>query len=131
MLPQPVKTPLQTHLQDVKQRHARDLDAGRGAVYPPMPWSGNIPRLIATGCGNTCFLPPSSHAIRAPAWSGGILPTHRCSNGLCMSLYARQASRNPPRATPFGMPLRPIDSKQDRTSARCRNYSVIRTSVRR
>jgi integron integrase len=35
MLPQYVKTPLQTHLQDVKQLHARDLDAGRGAVYLP------------------------------------------------------------------------------------------------
>jgi integron integrase len=35
MLPQHVKTPLQTHLQDVKQLHARDLDAGRGAVYLP------------------------------------------------------------------------------------------------
>jgi integron integrase len=33
MLRQHVKTPLQTHLQDVKQLYARDLDAGRGAVY--------------------------------------------------------------------------------------------------
>ena len=35
MLPQYVTPPLQTHLQDVKQLHARDLDAGRGAVYLP------------------------------------------------------------------------------------------------
>jgi len=35
ILPQYVKPPLQTHLQDVKQLHARDLDAGRGAVYLP------------------------------------------------------------------------------------------------
>jgi len=35
MLPQDGTTPLQTHLQDVKQLPARDLDAGRGAVYLP------------------------------------------------------------------------------------------------
>ena len=35
MLPQPVKTPLQQHLQSVKQQHTRDLEAGHGAVYLP------------------------------------------------------------------------------------------------
>jgi len=35
MLPQPVKTPLQQHLQSVKQRHTRDLEAGHGAVSLP------------------------------------------------------------------------------------------------
>jgi hypothetical protein len=32
---QPVKTPLQQHLQSVKQLHTRDLEAGHGAVYLP------------------------------------------------------------------------------------------------
>jgi site-specific recombinase XerD len=35
MLPQPVKPPLQPHLQSVKQRHTRDLEAGHGAVSLP------------------------------------------------------------------------------------------------
>jgi site-specific recombinase XerD len=35
MLPQPVKRPLQQHLQDVQGLHARDLDAGAGSVYLP------------------------------------------------------------------------------------------------
>ena len=35
MLPQPVKTPLQEHLQSVKHLHTRDLEAGHGAVYLP------------------------------------------------------------------------------------------------
>src|SRR5215471_12558127 len=35
MLPQPVKTPLQQHLQSVKHLHTRDLEAGHGAVYLP------------------------------------------------------------------------------------------------
>src|SRR2546422_7879058 len=35
MLPQPVKRPLQQHLQDVQGLHARDLEAGAGAVYLP------------------------------------------------------------------------------------------------
>jgi hypothetical protein len=73
-----------------------------GPSISPTLWRVNIPMPIATGYGNTCFLPPGSHATRALASSGGIIPTNRCSNGLCMALYARQASRNPPRATPFG-----------------------------
>jgi integrase len=35
MLPQPVKRPLQQHLQDVQGLHARDLAAGAGSVYLP------------------------------------------------------------------------------------------------
>ncbi len=35
MLPQPVKTPLQQHLQDVKHVHSQDRTAGGGAVYLP------------------------------------------------------------------------------------------------
>ena len=35
MLPQPVKRPLQQHLQDVQGLHARDLEAGAGSVYLP------------------------------------------------------------------------------------------------
>ncbi len=35
MLPQPVKTPLQQHLQSVKHLHTRDLEVGHGAVYLP------------------------------------------------------------------------------------------------
>jgi integron integrase len=43
MLPQHVTPPLQTHLQDVKQLHARDLDAGRGAVSLPDALERNYP----------------------------------------------------------------------------------------
>src|SRR5262244_1220705 len=35
MLPQPVKTPLQQHLQSIKHVHMRDLEAGHGGVYLP------------------------------------------------------------------------------------------------
>ncbi len=35
MLPQPVKPPLQQHLQSVKHLHTRDLGVGHGAVYLP------------------------------------------------------------------------------------------------
>jgi len=35
MLPQPVKRPLQQHLQDVQGLHTRDLKAGAGSVYLP------------------------------------------------------------------------------------------------
>jgi hypothetical protein len=35
MLPQPVKRPIQQHLQDVRALHARDLEAGAGSVYLP------------------------------------------------------------------------------------------------
>ena len=35
MVPQPIKTPLQQHLQNVKHLHTRDLEAGHGAVYLP------------------------------------------------------------------------------------------------
>ena len=35
MLPQPVKRPLQQHLQNVQALHVRDLEAGAGSVYLP------------------------------------------------------------------------------------------------
>jgi integron integrase len=35
MVPQPVKTPLPQHLQNVKHLHTRDLEVGHGAVYLP------------------------------------------------------------------------------------------------
>ncbi len=44
MLPQPVKRPLQQHLQDVQGLHARDLEAGAGAVYLPYALERKYPR---------------------------------------------------------------------------------------
>ena len=69
-----------------------------GLSISPTLWSVNIPMPIVTRYGNTCFLPPGSHATRALASSGGIIPTNRCSNGRCMALYARRASQNLPPA---------------------------------
>ena len=131
MLPQPVKTPLQQHLQSIKQLHTRDLEAGHGAVYLPYALERKYPHANRDWVGNTCFLPPGSHATRALASSGGIIPTNRCSNGRCMALYARRASQNLPPAIHCGMPLRRIYSKRGMTSARCRNCSFTRTSGRR
>ena len=92
MLPQPVKRPLQQHLQDVQGLHARDLEAGAGSVYLPYALEHKYPTRIAPGCGNMYFLPPSYGATHAPAWLGGTIPASRGSNGLCMERFARQAS---------------------------------------
>jgi hypothetical protein len=78
-----------------------------GPSISPTLWSVNIPMPIATGYGNTCFLPPGSHATRARATSGGIISTNRCSNGRCMALYARRASQNLPPAIRCGTYLHP------------------------
>ena len=43
MLPQPVKTPLQQHLQSVKQQHTRDLEAAWGRLSPLRSGAVNIP----------------------------------------------------------------------------------------
>ena len=74
MLPQPVKTPLQQHLQSIKQLHTRDLEAGHGAVYLPYALERKYPHAIATGYGNTCSCHP---ALTRPAhWHRPAAHTH-------------------------------------------------------
>jgi integrase len=43
MLPLNLKEPLQQHLYDVKQRHARDLEEGFGTVYLPYALARKYP----------------------------------------------------------------------------------------
>ena len=102
MLPQHVKTPLQTHLQDVKQLHARDLDAGRGAVYLPHALERKCPNAHRDWMWQYVF--PATQLSRDPRT--GIVRRHHTHEQVlqrAVHVAVRQAgiSKPPPRATPF------------------------------
>ena len=123
MLPQNVQAPLQRHLHAVKTLHTQDLQADAGHVYLPYALERKYPNANRDWAWQYVF--PAARLSRDPrtSTSGGIMSTNWSCSGQCRPLSARPILPRWPVAIRFATRLRPICSKRDTTSARCRNSS--------
>ena len=97
----------------------------------PRRSNGNTPMPPPNGAGSLCFL----RREYAGTHASGHRPGTTCTNPSCSARSpppsAERGSRSGPAATPSAIPLRHICSKPGTTFERFRNYSAMRTSVRR